>query len=111
MERDVKTHLFDILASCKRIAGFVETIDFERYSSDELVRSAVERQFINVGESLSRLKQIDLKVFGMITDAQRIIGFRNILVHGYESVSDRLVWGIIEVNLERLRATCEELLK
>ena len=111
MERDASTHLFDVVENCKRIHEFVGTANFEVYSRDELVKSAVERRFINIGESLSRLKQIDLIIFGKIANAQRIVGFRNVLVHGYESVSDRLVWGIIEENLAELRSTCQELLK
>ena len=111
MERDINTHLFDVVENWKRIREFVGEMDFEAYSKDELVKSAVERRFINIGESLSRLKQSDLTAFGKIAEAQRIVGFRNVLVHGYESVSDRLVWGIVEENLPELRITCEELLK
>ena len=110
MERDVQTHLFDVVSNCKRIHEFVREMDFEAYYGDELVKSAVERRFINIGESLSRLKQSDLIIFGKIANAQRIVGFRNVLVHGYESISDRLVWGIIEENLPELQATCEELM-
>ncbi len=111
MERDAYTHLFDVVENCKRINEFVFEMNFTAYSRDELVKSAVERQFINIGESLSRLKQTDLTLFGKIANAQRIVGFRNVLVHGYESISDRLVWGIVEENLGELRSTCEELLK
>lgn len=110
MERDVRTHLFDIVENCRRINEFVGTMSFESYERNELVKSAVERRFINVGESLSRLKQTDLKMFGMIVDANRIVGFRKVLVHGYESISDQLVWGIIENNLPELQVTCEKLL-
>lgn len=110
MERDVNTHLFDVIENCKRIHEFVGKTNFEAYSLNELVKSAVERQFINIGESLSRLKQTESNVFTQIANAQRIIGFRNVLVHGYESISDRMVWGIIEENLPELQATCEKLL-
>ena len=111
MERDAHTHLFDVIENCKRINEFVFEMDFTAYALDELVKSAVERRFINIGESLSRLKQTDFLLFGKIANAQRIVGFRNVLVHGYESISDRLVWGIIEENLSELQSTCEELLK
>ena len=111
MERDVNTHLFDVIENCKLISEFIGEMDFEVYSLDELVKSGVERRFINIGESLSRIKQVDSNIFGAINNAQRIIGFRNVLVHGYESISDRLVWGIIVENLPELRADCEKLLK
>ena len=109
MERDAKTHLFDIVENCKRISDFIGSTDFETYSQNELIKSAVERRFINIGESLSRLKQTDFTLFSKIANAQRIVGFRNVLVHGYESISDRLVWGIIgEIypNLRRHARTC-----
>ena len=60
MERDIDTHLFDVVANCKYTHEFVGQTNFETYSRDELVKSAVERRFINIGESLSRLKQTDL---------------------------------------------------
>ncbi len=74
MERDVKTHLFDVVENCKRIGEFVGKMNFESYSRDQLVKSAVERQFINIVESLGRLKQLDLILFETIANAQRIIG-------------------------------------
>ena len=90
MERDVNTHLFDVIENCKRIHEFVGKTNFEAYFLNELVKSAVERRFINIGESLSRLKQTDSNVFTKIANGQRIIGFRNVLVHGYESISDQI---------------------
>ena len=110
MERDVNTYLFDVVENCKLIVGFVRGLDYAAYEDDELVKSAVERRFINIGEALNRLKQTDPEMFGKISDAHRIVGFRNVLVHGYESISDRLVWGIIEENLHELKVSCEKLL-
>jgi uncharacterized protein with HEPN domain len=90
---------------------FVNSMDLLHYKSNELVKSAVERRFINIGEALNRLKQIDVETFNSIPDGQRVIGFRNILVHGYESVSDELVWEIVNERILPLRNTCEQLLK
>jgi hypothetical protein len=38
-----------------------------------------------------------------ITDEQRIIAFRNRLIHVYATVSHALVWDIVQTNLLRLR--------
>ena len=32
----------------------------------------------------------------------RIIAFRNILIHGYTNVDDRLVWSVVETKLPTL---------
>jgi len=40
----------------------------------------------------------------------RIVAFRNILIHGYASVDNRLVWGMVETHLVSLRAVLAQLL-
>jgi uncharacterized protein with HEPN domain len=43
-------------------------------------------------------------------DAGRIIAFRNILIHGYADVDDRLVWNIVETKLPTLIREVAELI-
>jgi uncharacterized protein with HEPN domain len=40
----------------------------------------------------------------------RIVAFRNILIHGYATVDDRIVWGVVEGSLPALRAALKKLL-
>jgi len=68
-----------------------------------MLRSAVERQFSIIGEALSRLDKDSPDVAAAIPDDGRIIAFRNILIHGYAAVDDRIVWGVIENHLASLR--------
>jgi uncharacterized protein with HEPN domain len=110
MESDARTLLFDIVESSALIEDFIVEIDFDEYSKSAKTRAAVERHFINIGEALNRLKQIDSSKFERVAQAQQIIGFRNVLVHGYDVVSDELVWGIIKEKLPLLRDFCEKLL-
>jgi uncharacterized protein with HEPN domain len=49
-----------------------------------MLRSAVERQFEIIGEALSQLAKIDPAVAARIPDLRRIVGFRNVLIHGYD---------------------------
>lgn len=46
-----------------------------------------------------------------ISDAGKIIAFRNVLVHGYESISDELVWEIVQNYLPALRQNCSSMLR
>lgn len=107
MENDARTLLFDIVESSRLILEFTSGIDFEEYAGSEIVRSAVERQFINIGEALHRLSKTEQSIFGSISDAAQIIAFRNVLVHGYDVVSDQLVWEIINERLPELKEFCE----
>jgi uncharacterized protein with HEPN domain len=108
MEDDAKALLFDIVESCQLIEEFVLQIEFDDYAESEMIRSAVERQFINIGEALNRLKQADIDIFESISDAGQIIGFRNVLVHGCDVVSHQLVWGIITEKLTELKVQCSD---
>ncbi|MPZ20988.1 MAG: DUF86 domain-containing protein [Luteitalea sp.] len=76
-----------------------------------MLRAAVEREFEIIGEELAQLARIDGDAASQISEYQRIIAFRNILIHGYADVDDRLVWDIVETKLPTLRTEVEALLR
>ncbi len=102
MQPDSSKYLFDIRRAARLIEGFCAGRSFENYVADEMLKSAVERQFGVIGEALARLAKTDSLVAGQVTDFPRIIAFRNILVHGYATVDDRIVWGVVETSLPGL---------
>ena len=110
MRLEARKYLTDNQAAAERAARFTEGKGFEQYLADEILRSAVERQFGILGEALSRLAKDSPEVAAAIPDHGKIVGFRNILVHGYASVDDRLVWGVVENHLEPLRKAVAKLL-
>jgi uncharacterized protein with HEPN domain len=48
-----------------------------------LIRSAVEREFITIGEALKVLSFRDPQLFAAIPEGRQIIDFRNLLTHEY----------------------------
>lgn len=111
MRRDVRAYLEDILQSCSRIAQYVEGKDYSDYLADNMLRSAVEREFITVGEALTQMLQQQPDVAHRITNFRLIISFRNRLVHGYMDVDHPTVWGAVEEDLPILRAQTQALLQ
>ena len=110
MRLEAKKYLADIQAAAERIQRFTKDKTFEQYRGNELLRSAVERQFTIVGEALAQLDRDDPAIAAAVPDRPKIIAFRNILVHRYAAVDDRIVWGVIETHLASLRKAVEELL-
>ena len=51
---------------------------------------------------MARLARVDEKMVARIDHNRRIIAFRNILIHSYADVDDRLVWNVVETNLPTL---------
>ncbi len=102
MKDEVLAHLHGILLEARAVKQFVENHTFESYCDNELVRSAVERKFEIIGEALNRIKRDDPDMLSRIRNFRDIISFRNILVHGYDTIDDRIVWGVIEEDLGNL---------
>jgi uncharacterized protein with HEPN domain len=110
MERDPRAYLWDARESAAVILEFVAGKTFKDYSSDRLLRSAVERQFKIIGEALNLLCKIDPQWGDRIPDVPQIIAFRNVLIHGYASVNDLTVWRTIDESLPTLYETVTSLL-
>ena len=75
-----------------------------------MMRAAVEREFEIIGEALARLAKSDPGIASGISEFRRIIAFRNILIHGYAKVDERLVWEALESRLPTLRSEVGKLL-
>lgn len=109
MKDELLAHLHDIREAVLAIKIFIEGKSFGDYLDDDLLRSAVERKFEIVGEALNRIKRISPDNLERIRDHRNIISFRNILIHGYNSIDDRIVWDIIAEDLDRLLEDVNEL--
>ena len=102
MRTESKTYLFDIQRAARLIGEFSGGKTFADYERDAMLRAAVEREFTIIGEAMARLATRDESVAARITAYQRVIAFRNVLVHGYTAVDDRLVWDVLESDLPTL---------
>lgn len=109
MHADARKLLWDAQQAAERISRFTAGKSFADYQADEYLRSAVERQFEIIGEALGQLQRIDPATAAGIPELQRIVSFRNVLIHGYASVDNRLVWGVIEANLCELSSAIGKL--
>ena len=110
MQRDPRAYLWDAREAAAAILEFVAGKTFKDYSSDRLLRSAVERQFEIIGEALNQLCKIEPQWGDRIPEVPQIIAFRNMLIHGYVSVNDLTVWRTIDESLPTLYETATSLL-
>jgi len=110
MQRDERAYLNDIVEACAAIESALSGLDLAAYRADRLVRSAVEREFTIVGEAVAVLSRVAPQVVAQITQARRIVDFRNQLTHKYPTVDDAVVWLIAEHDVPVLRRECAALL-
>ena len=110
MDNSIKTWLYDILGSINEIESyFVDTPKlFEVYQNDLRTKRAVERNIEIIGEAMSRILKEDKHI--EISNSRKIVDVRNRIIHGYDSVSDDVIWGIVIKNLPVLQKEVEVLL-
>jgi uncharacterized protein with HEPN domain len=110
MDNSIKTWLYDILGSINEIESYFVDIPklFEVYQNDLRTKRAVERNIEIIGEAMSRVLKEDNHI--EISNSRKIVDVRNRIIHGYDSVSDDVIWGIVIKNLPVLQKEVEDLL-
>lgn len=110
MDNNSKTWLYDILSSINEIESYyIDTPKiFEIYQNDLKTKRAVERNIEIIGEAMNRILKLDSEI--VISNSRKIVDVRNRIIHGYDSVSDDVIWGIVIKNLPVLQKEVEELL-
>jgi uncharacterized protein with HEPN domain len=106
-----RLRLEHILAAMSLISEFTQGKTFTEYSREAMTTSAVERQFITIGEAVNALSHIDPPVSSRIADYRGIIEFRNQLTHRYYTVDNVTVWRVVLEFLPVLRSEVETLLR
>lgn len=100
--REPQKYLYDMLSSCEFLLEFTAGRTIDDYINDRAFRSAAERELQIIGEALIQLETLAPFVASQIPEYQNIIGFRHVLVHGYDSLDPMTVWNVIETKLDGL---------
>jgi uncharacterized protein with HEPN domain len=111
MNNEIKTWLYDILQSINEIDDYYKNKPkvFEEYISDIKTKRAIERNIEIIGEAVNRILKKN-KNFEL-SNTEKIIGTRNRIIHGYDKISDDLIWSIVINHLPKLKNEVSELLK
>lgn len=110
MDNDIKAWLFDMLSAIMEIESFFidRPKEFKKYQADIRTKRAIERNIEIIGEAMSRILNRDQTI--EITNSRKIVDVRNRIIHGYDSVSDDVIWGIIIRHLPVLQIEIEKML-
>ena len=107
---DTLACLKDIEQSIIEINEFLpEERNFFAFQKDLKTRKAVERNIEIIGEAMDRILKAEPNF--QITDSRKIVDTRNRIIHGYDSVSDDVIWLIVNRYLPILQKEVQKLLK
>ena len=111
MQPDSPKYLEDIRDAAAFVFEETRESDLQHYLENRLLRQAVERNFEIIGEALNRLRRADPETADRIGETPRIVAFRDILAHGYDTIDHEIVWHLIRQDLPQLLQTVEHFLK
>ncbi|MCH8234475.1 MAG: DUF86 domain-containing protein [Bacteroidetes bacterium] len=83
--------------------------DFFVFQKDIKGRRAIERNIEIIGEAVSRILSIDPGI--NITNTRKIVDTRNRIIHGYDTVSEEIIWSVITRDIPKLENEINKLLK
>jgi uncharacterized protein with HEPN domain len=102
-----KKYLTDIIHAVDLIESFTSGISsYDEYIADLKTQSAVERQLGIIGEAINKFEKIFPE--SILINAYKIVGFRNRLIHAYDTVDQSIIWAIIKKHLEPLKREISE---
>ena len=92
MRPDPLVLLADVDQAAADIERFLKGMDLKTYVADARTQAAVERKFEIIGETPNRLQQSRSEIADRIPALRDVVGFRNLLIHGYAVVIPNRVW-------------------
>lgn len=107
--RDWRYRVGDILASVEAVLAYTEGMTFDEFMADRRTRDAVIRNLTILGESVRWIP-------GPIREAHPNVpwtimrGVRNVVVHEYFGVDDRILWDTVVHDLPPLVSKLEAVL-
>lgn len=104
--------LTDLQLAVAEITSFTRGKRLEDYLDDRMLQLALEREFEIIGEALNRLERIDEdRLSHHIPEYRRIIGFRNIIAHGYDVIDDATLWDLATNRVPEFKKQIESYLQ
>ena len=111
MDNRIFVWLFDVKTAIEEIDSFFEEGEkkYQNYLSDIRTKRAIERNIEIIGEAINRIIKLEETEIE-ITNAKQIVNTRNRIIHGYDSVSDDMIWGIVINHLPKLKNEIDDIL-
>ena len=108
MEKTVKKYFEDIKEACQYIEEDLRDQSLEDYLKNRPLRQTVERNLEIIGEAVGKASKIDPAVREDLPEAGKLIGLRNRLIHGYDSIVHPQIYQSVKELLPDLERKVDE---
>ena len=101
--------LLQIIKRCNRVVEKVSNISEAEFSLNDDIKEVVCFNLFQIGELANGLSVEFIKEYNKIPWKQ-IIGMRNRIVHGYDTINLKIVWSTAIESIPELKSYCKEIL-
>jgi uncharacterized protein with HEPN domain len=106
--REWRLRIADILGAIAAIQSYTQEMDYEMFIRDRRTVDAVLRNLTVIGEAATYVPD-DIVALHPEVPWREMRDMRNVVVHAYFGVNQRIVWDTIQLNLPPLVALLEAL--
>ena len=108
MSREWRLYVADMQACCERITQYTSGLSQEEFQSRRMAYDATLRNLELLGEAARHVPD-EVRALAPDIPWRRIVGVRNILIHGYLGIDNDIVWDIARNGIAPLRKALEKL--
>ena len=101
--------LLQIIKRCNRVTEKVSNVSETEFSLNDDIKEVVCFNLFQIGELANGLSIEFIKEYNKIPWKQ-IIGMRNRIVHGYDTINLEIVWNTVNESIPELKEYCKVIL-
>jgi len=102
-KRDITLFIQDVFEAIEKIDGYVSGInDAREFKDSKQTYDAVMMNFIIIGEAVRNIYEEVRNNYPQV-EWRNIMAMRNLLIHEYWGVDEKVVWNAVQKNLPQLK--------
>lgn len=108
MSREWRLYVADMKACCARVLEYTTGVSRMDFRARRMAYDATLRNLELLGEAARHVPE-EARARAPDVPWRRIVGLRNVLIHGYLGIDDDIIWDIVSNEIVKLMPALEKL--
>jgi len=108
LSREWRLYVADMKACCERVNLYTSGLSREEFEKKRMAYDATLRNLELLGEAARHVPD-EVRALAPDIPWRRIVGVRNILIHGYLGIDNDIIWDVVRNEIAPLRKSLEKL--
>lgn len=108
MSREWRIYVRDMVTCCDKVIAYADGLSREAFDDRGMAFDAIVRNLELLGEAATQLPD-EIRARAQDIEWRKLIGLRNVLIHGYFGVDEDILWDLVQNKVQSLRAALQAL--